>query len=216
LSGGGVLPTDPPAYDAASVEVMDTLRQFPVIVEVWGWDEAFLGAETYDPAELGLETVAQLAAADPATLKERFGPRMGGWYHGLGQGLGDTRVTDVPREPVSRSREITFATDLTDQTEIEEQLVKIATEVTRDVVAEGRRIQRVAVKVRYASFYTPIKSRKLPEISQDPDEVARATLVVLAKFDLDRPVRLLGVRVEFAPPEDRTESAPDEAENSGS
>jgi len=283
------LPTDPPAYDAASVEVMDTLRQFPVIVEVWGWDEAFLGAETDDPevlatelraavlartalscsigigdnkvraklatgfakpagiyrltaanwedvmahrpvrdlwgigsrmsqnlAELGLETVAQLAAADPATLKERFGPRMGGWYHGLGQGLGDTRVTDVPREPVSRSREITFATDLTDQTEIEEQLVKIATEVTRDVVAEGRRIQRVGVKVRYASFYTPIKSRKLPEISQDPDEVARTSLVVLAKFDLDRPVRLLGVRVEFAPPEDRTEPAPDEAESSGS
>jgi nucleotidyltransferase/DNA polymerase involved in DNA repair len=167
LSGGGVLPTDPPAYDAASVEVMDTLRQFPVIVEVWGWDEAFLGAETYDPAELGLETVAQLAASDPATLKERFGPRMGGWYHGLGQGLGDTEVTDVPREPVSRSREITFGADLTDPTEIEEQLVKIATEVTRD-----------------------------------PDEVARATLAVLGKFDLDRPIRLLGVRVEFAPPQD--------------
>jgi DNA polymerase-4 len=279
------LPTDPPAYDAASVEVMDTLRQFPVIVEVWGWDEAFLGVETDDPevlatelraavlartglscsigigdnkvraklatgfakpagiyrltaanwdevmahrpvrelwgigsrmsenlAELGLHTVAELAAADPAVLTARFGPRMGGWYHGLGQGLGDTEVTDVPREPVSRSREITFPADLTDPTEIEGELVKMATEVTRDVVAEGRRIQRVAVKVRYASFYTPIKSRKLSEITQDPDEVARAALVILAKFDLDRPVRLLGVRVEFAPPEDGTEPAADAAE----
>ncbi|MDX6240948.1 MAG: polymerase [Kribbellaceae bacterium] len=279
------LPTDPPAYDAASVEVMDTLRQFPVIVEVWGWDEAFLGVETDDPevlatelraavlartglscsigigdnkvraklatgfakpagiyrltaanwdevmahrpvrelwgigsrmsenlAELGLHTVAELAAADPAVLTARFGPRMGGWYHGLGQGLGDTKVTDVPREPVSRSREITFPADLTDPTEIEGELVKMATEVTREVVAEGRRIQRVAVKVRYASFYTPIKSRKLSEITQDPDEVARAALVILAKFDLDRPVRLLGVRVEFAPPEDGTEPAADAAE----
>ncbi|HEU4947547.1 MAG TPA: DNA polymerase IV, partial [Kribbella sp.] len=265
------LPTDPPAYEAASVEVMDTLRRFPVVVEVWGWDEAFLGAATDDPealagqlrqavlentqlscsigigdnkiraklatgfakpagiyrltaanwtevmahrpvrdlwgigsrmsqnlAELGIETVAQLAAADPAVLRERFGPRMGAWYHALGRGLGDTQVTDVPREPVSRSRETTFPADLTDAAEVEAQVARIAAEVTRDVVAEGRRIQRVSVKVRYASFYTPIKSRKLPEVTQDPDEVARAALAILAKFDLNRPVRLLGVRVEFA------------------
>ena len=38
------LPTDPTAYDAASAEVMDTLREFPVVVEVWGWDECFVGA----------------------------------------------------------------------------------------------------------------------------------------------------------------------------
>ena len=40
------LPHDRPTYDAASVEVMATLRTFPVVVEVWGWDEAFVGART--------------------------------------------------------------------------------------------------------------------------------------------------------------------------
>ena len=49
-----------PAYDAASVEVMDTLRTFPVIVEVWGWDEAALGAETYDPEGLAAEIRARV------------------------------------------------------------------------------------------------------------------------------------------------------------
>ena len=49
------LPSDPAAYDAASAEVMDTLRSFPVVVEVWGWDECFVGAETDDPEALAAE-----------------------------------------------------------------------------------------------------------------------------------------------------------------
>src|SRR4051812_22305298 len=43
------LPSDRDAYDAASEEVMDTLRSFGVPVEVLGWDEAFLGVPTADP-----------------------------------------------------------------------------------------------------------------------------------------------------------------------
>jgi DNA polymerase-4 len=43
------LPSDRPAYDAASAEVMATLRTMPATVEVWGWDEAFLGVVTNDP-----------------------------------------------------------------------------------------------------------------------------------------------------------------------
>ena len=47
------LPSDRPAYDAASAEVMATLRSFPVVVEVWGWDEAFVGAATRRPRGAG-------------------------------------------------------------------------------------------------------------------------------------------------------------------
>ncbi len=43
------LPVDAPAYDAASAVVMDTLRGFDAVVQVLGWDEAFLGVETDDP-----------------------------------------------------------------------------------------------------------------------------------------------------------------------
>src|SRR4051794_32988358 len=46
------LPSDRPAYDEASAEVMAVLRSFPVVVEVWGWDEAFVGARTDDPEAL--------------------------------------------------------------------------------------------------------------------------------------------------------------------
>jgi DNA polymerase IV len=43
------LPVDAPAYEAASAEVMATLRSLDAVVEVMGWDEAFLGVETDDP-----------------------------------------------------------------------------------------------------------------------------------------------------------------------
>ena len=285
------LPSDPVAYEAASTEVMDILREFPVVVEVWGWDECFLGAETDDPEqlaadlraavadrttltcsvgigdnktraklatsfakqprshaepfegastappgsyrltaenwrevmdhrpvrdlwgigsrmernlnELGVFTVAELAAADLDTLKKRFGPKMGVWYAALGRGLGDTQVTDVPREPVSRSHEETFPDDLADRAAVERELRRIAVEVTQEVVAEGRTIQRVWVKVRFITFYTPIKSRKLRQPTQDPEVIATTALSLLEKFDLKRPIRLLGVRVEFVPPTDQ-------------
>lgn len=45
-----ILPVDAPAYLAASEEVMSTLREQPgAVVQVLGWDEAFVGVETDDP-----------------------------------------------------------------------------------------------------------------------------------------------------------------------
>ncbi|MFC4613113.1 DNA polymerase IV [Cellulomonas algicola] len=46
------LPVDAPEYEAASERVMATLRSLEVVVEVLGWDEAFLGARTDDPEAL--------------------------------------------------------------------------------------------------------------------------------------------------------------------
>ncbi|GAA4547601.1 DNA polymerase IV [Amycolatopsis samaneae] len=55
------LPTDAPAYDEVSARVMAVLREFPVVVEVLGWDEAFLGAVTDDPGALATEVRAAVA-----------------------------------------------------------------------------------------------------------------------------------------------------------
>ena len=42
------LPVDADAYHEASRDVMDTLRSFPAVVQVAGWDEAYIAAETDD------------------------------------------------------------------------------------------------------------------------------------------------------------------------
>ena len=52
------LPVDAPAYDAASAVVMATLRALewggrPVVVEVLGWDEAFVATDPADHPDLG-------------------------------------------------------------------------------------------------------------------------------------------------------------------
>jgi DNA polymerase-4 len=101
--------------------------------------------------------------------------------------------------PRSRSKQVTYPADLTERADIERHVADLAREVTAEVVGEGRVVQRVAVTVRTASFFTRTKIRKLPSATTDGDVVARAALAVLDGFPLDRPVRLLGVRAELVP-----------------
>ena len=59
-----LLPVDAPAYEAASTEVMATLRRIDgTVVEVLGWDEAFVGADTDDPEALARTIQAEVLAA---------------------------------------------------------------------------------------------------------------------------------------------------------
>lgn len=71
------LPHDRASYETASEEVMAVLRSFPVTVEVWGWDEAFVGVRTDNPQ--------QMAATLRAAVLERTGLS-------CAVGIGDTRL----------------------------------------------------------------------------------------------------------------------------
>jgi DNA polymerase-4 len=58
------LPVDRPVYEAASAEVMATLRAIPgATVQVLGWDEAFVGIETDDPEATARRIQAEVLAA---------------------------------------------------------------------------------------------------------------------------------------------------------
>jgi DNA polymerase-4 len=151
-------------------------------------------------AEMDITSVTQLAATDPDTLTTAFGPTTGLWLLLLAKGGGDTTVSAEPWIPRSRSHVVTFPRDLTDRTEIDSAIADLARRTLTDVTAESRIATRVAVTVRNSAFFTRTKIRKLPEPSIDPDVVVPAALKVLDLFELDRPVRLLGVRLELAPP----------------
>jgi DNA polymerase IV len=56
------LPSDRPAYAAASARVMDALRSLGLAVEEWGWDEAVVGVATDDPEALARELQARVHA----------------------------------------------------------------------------------------------------------------------------------------------------------
>jgi DNA polymerase-4 len=148
-------------------------------------------------AELGLHTVRELAAADPAVVAARFGPNTGPWLVALGRGEGRRTVIGTPWVARSHSRETTFQQNLTTWAEIQRETAVLTRRLHQDVLADGRDVGRVAVKVRFAPFFTAIKSMKLPSPTADSDLLTAAVLAVLEKFDHDREVRLLGVRAEF-------------------
>jgi len=58
------LPVDRPVYEAASEQVMATLRVVPgATVQVLGWDEAFVGIATDDPDQVARQIQADVLAA---------------------------------------------------------------------------------------------------------------------------------------------------------
>jgi DNA polymerase-4 len=265
---------DTDAYDEASEEVMSLLRDFGHPVEVWGWDEAYVGADVDDPVELaerirevvaaettlscsvgisdnkqrakvatgfgkpagvyqltddnwmsvmgdrnvdalwgvgpktakklvalGITTVADLAATDATLLTSTFGPTTGLWLLLLAKGGGDTSVSAEAWVPRSRSHVITFPRDLTERNEMDSALIELARQALVEIVMQSRIVTRVAVTVRTNTFYTRTKIRKLEQPSTDEAVITAEALRLLGLFDLDRPVRLLGVRLELAPPD---------------
>jgi DNA polymerase-4 len=66
-----ILPVDAPAYTEASEQVMDALRGLGVVVEVLGWDEAFLGVQTDDPEAFARR--AQAAVLETTQLHSSVG-----------------------------------------------------------------------------------------------------------------------------------------------
>jgi DNA polymerase-4 len=150
---------------------------------------------------LGLRTVGELAACDPAVLLPVFGPRMTAWLPAAAAGHGDVSLTTEPWVARSKSRETTFPTDLTDPSLVASHVAELAAGLTSEVALDGRLVTHVAVKVRFAPFFTHLRSMKLREgATADPTVVSAAALVVLGKLVLDRPVRLLGVRVDLLLP----------------
>ncbi|HEX8972476.1 DNA polymerase IV [Oryzihumus sp.] len=265
------LPVDREVYEAASGTVMDTLRTFDAVVEVLGWDEAFLGVRTEDPealarevqrrvreatgldcsvgigqnllqaklatgfgkpagvfrithdswfellgdrptdvlwgigaktakrlAGLGIATVRELAETDPEALAAQVGPKTGPWLVNLGRGLSRARVTGTPWVARSRSREVTFQVNVEDWAEVREQVARVARQVAQDVAAEQRPVDRVTVKVRYAPFTTHTHGHPLPGPTLDATVIEAGAAAALALFTDHRPVRLVGVRAEFA------------------
>jgi DNA polymerase-4 len=164
--------------------------------ELWG-----IGSKTAAKlSDLGIRTVGELAGADDAVLAERFGPRTGPWLASLGRGEGSARVHPEGWTRKGLSKEHTFQRDLTDPAEIRTEVAGIAREVAVDLRDDGWLAVRVVVKVRFAPFFTTTHGVTLDEPIADPDAIADAAGRALERFELDRPVRLLGVQAELAPP----------------
>jgi DNA polymerase-4 len=151
-------------------------------------------------ADLGIHTVRELAVTEAQVLAERLGPTMGPWYRRLGRGVDTSPVDSSPYVARGHGRETTFQHNLTDWDEVAEATRRLARTVLADIRKEGRPAVRVGMKLRYAPFETRTRSLTLPAETLDEATIEAAALDLLGRFDHERAVRLVGVRLEMAPP----------------
>lgn len=147
-------------------------------------------------AGLGVQTLGELAAADPAWLALHFGRRQGAWLHEAAHGRDDRPVL-THREPKSLSRETTFERNLhprADRAELGALFTRLCERLAADLRQRGLRAGRVGVKLRDADFRTLGREQTLDTPSDEAATLRRAAGLGLKRLPLDRPLRLLGVR----------------------
>jgi len=144
--------------------------------------------------ELGIETIAQLAAAPVEQLARRFGARLGPWLRARASFEDDSPVSGE-RIAVSESRERTFPTDVSDPGELERIIAGLSEQLCAALGRQGRRGRTVAIKVRLDDFSTHTRARTLAQAVNDAERVGAVARDLLRAFAPERPVRLLGVRV---------------------
>lgn len=156
---------------------------------------------------LGIETVGQLAAADPKLLQEHFGLHTAQWLRDVSHGH-DTRAVETSSEPKGISRETTFERDLHakhDRAALSEIFTRLCTRLAEDLHRKRYAGRTVGIKLRYADFRTVTRDVTLPQPTADAATIRRAAGECLRRVPLDQRLRLLGVRVSALVPLDEAE-----------
>jgi DNA polymerase-4 len=149
--------------------------------------------------QLGLETVGDVARAEPTRLERELGD-WGGQLARLARGE-DLREVEPYREAVSYSEENTFASDVADVATLEATLLTHAESVARRLRRDGLRARTVVLKWRFGRRRSegprgyPVHTRRitLAEPTDDGDVLAREAGALLRRGALDEPLRLIGV-----------------------
>lgn len=147
-------------------------------------------------AGLGLHTIGDLAAADPAFLVSQFGRSYGAWLHAAAHGRDDRPVVTYS-EPKSISRETTFERDLhavRDRAALGAIFTELCIELAGDLARKGYAGKTIGIKLRFDDFRIVTRDLTLPAHTMDARTIRRAAGECLKRVDLSRRLRLLGVR----------------------
>jgi DNA polymerase IV (DinB-like DNA polymerase) len=142
--------------------------------------------------EMGVETAGDLAAADPAVLRERFGER-GRTLYDRARGDDDRAVTPTGR-PKSLSRESAFTAATADAEKQRETVAGLAADVADRAEGKGALYRTIGIKAVTPPYDVHTRERSLPGPVADADLVREVALDLLAEFAGDE-IRKLGVRV---------------------
>lgn len=176
----------------AADRVQEFLDPLPV-TRIWGVGEATRRVL----AQLGIRSIAQLRAAPPALMRERFGV-MGEQLWQLAHGI-DSRPVVPDHEAKSISHETTFAADVADREMLQAVLLQLTEQVARRLRRHGLTARTVHIKVRFGDFSTITRNQTLAEPTDLTEVLWRTAAEMLAnrlpKNQQRKPVRLLGMGI---------------------
>ena len=145
----------------------------------------------------GLRTVGDIAAQDREWLIANFGKATGAWMHEVAWGRDDRPVV-TESEPVSMSRETTFERNLhavRDRTELGAIFTHLCEKVAEDLQRKGYVGKTIGIKLRYDDFKIATRDQTIDRFIADAKAIRQTAGQCLKRVPLDRPLRLIGVRV---------------------
>lgn len=146
---------------------------------------------------LGIATIGDLAQKPLPWLVQHFGKSYGAWLHAASHGL-DERPVVTESEPVSMSRETTFARDLHarhDKAELSAIFTQLCVRVAEDLQRKGYAGRTIGVKLRYANFKSVTREITVDAFTQEAAVIRQVAGQCLKRVPLEQSIRLLGVRV---------------------
>lgn len=147
--------------------------------------------------KLHLMTIGDIAAQEREWLVDNFGKSYGAWMHDAAWGRDDRPVV-TESEPVSMSRETTFDRDLhavRDRAELGTIFTDLCTQVASDLQRKGYVGKTIGIKLRYDDFRIATRDQTIDHFTADPRTIRQVAGQCLKRVQLDRRLRLLGVRV---------------------
>jgi DNA polymerase-4 len=145
-------------------------------------------------ADLGVETVGDLAAISVDTLCRVVGAAHGRHLAALARG-DDARPVIANQEVKSVGHEETFATDLHDHDASHRHVVRMSDAVGTRLREAGLEGRTVTVKVRFGDHTTITRSHTVSSAVDSPRAIGAVAGALLDGVDLSPGIRLLGVSV---------------------
>jgi nucleotidyltransferase/DNA polymerase involved in DNA repair len=143
-------------------------------------------------ARLGIVTIGDLAALEPARLERRLGTH-GHDLQALARGEDERDVVSHGEGAKSVGHEHTYGEDTSDPEQLRATLLQLADAVAARLRAHGLRARTVTLKYRDEDFRTTTHARTVDEATDSGNAIFRLASELFAETHRGRKVRLLGI-----------------------
>ena len=183
--------------DGLTVIYPDQLQKFLENLEVYRI--AGIGAKTQQvlKAEMGIETIGQLAKYDVQELKDRFGKRNGLWMWQVANGRDNDPV--MRREDnISISTEETLGNATADRKEILKYLYELVDEIYGRAKKQGYEFKTVGVKLVRSDFTIETRETSFSNSRDDRESISSVLEGLLDRFSFTEDslsIRKVGIKI---------------------